>query len=131
MLVIVHTQEPGQSTHSRLSSFFRDVVVTTGRADPFKWCPWIPFRWILLDGFLWWMVRNSSHDDIPFAWLAALLSTGSRCTGSRSCGLRVYLLFGMWNLLRAGIKPMSPAMADRFFTTAPSGKCLFFFLFLN
>ena len=60
MPIIVHTQEPEQSTHSHLRLFFRDVVVTTGRANPFKWCPWIPFRWILLGGFLWWAVRNLS-----------------------------------------------------------------------
>ena len=32
------------------------------------------------------------------------------------------MLLGMWNLPRAGIKPMSSALAGRFLTTGPQGK---------
>ena len=43
------------------------------------------------------------------------------CAGF-SCGTWASLLRGMWNLPRPGIKPMSPASADGFFTTEPPGK---------
>ena len=39
-----------------------------------------------------------------------------------SCGSRAQLLRGMWDLPRPGLKPMSPALAGRFSTTAPPGK---------
>ena len=39
-----------------------------------------------------------------------------------SCGLRAQLLRGMWDLPRPGLEPVSPALAGRFSTTAPSGK---------
>ena len=39
-----------------------------------------------------------------------------------SCGSRAYLLHGMWDLPRPGLKPVSPALAGRFSTTAPPGK---------
>ena len=39
-----------------------------------------------------------------------------------SCGLRAQLLRGMWDLPRPGLKPVSPALAGRFSTTAPPGK---------
>ena len=45
-----------------------------------------------------------------------------------SCGSRAQLLCGMWDLPRPGLKPMSPALAGRFSTTAPPGKpleCIF------
>ena len=45
-----------------------------------------------------------------------LRSTGSRRTG------------GMWDLPRPGLKPVSPALAGRFSTTAPPGKPSFYFL---
>ena len=34
-----------------------------------------------------------------------------------SCGTKAYLSHGMWNLPGPGIKPMSPALADRLLTT--------------
>ena len=46
-----------------------------------------------------------------------------------SCGSRVQLLCGMWDLPRPGLEPVSPALAGRLSTTAPPGKppvCLFF-----
>ena len=39
-----------------------------------------------------------------------------------SCGAQTYLPCGMWNLPRPGVKPMSPALAGRFFTTEPPRK---------
>ena len=39
-----------------------------------------------------------------------------------SCGSRVQLLRGMWDLPRPGLEPVSPALAGRFSTTVPPGK---------
>ena len=39
-----------------------------------------------------------------------------------SCSTWAWFSHGMWNLLRSGIKPMSPALAGGFFTTEPPGK---------
>ena len=39
-----------------------------------------------------------------------------------SCGSRVQLLRGMWDLPRPGLEPVCPALAGRFSTTAPPGK---------
>ena len=39
-----------------------------------------------------------------------------------SCGSRVQLLRGMWDLPRPGLEPVSPALAGRLSTTAPPGK---------
>ena len=67
-------------------------------------------------------------------WLLLLWSTGSRHAVFSSCGSRALehrlssrsaqaqLLRGMWDLPGPGLKPMSPALAGRFLTTAPSGK---------
>ena len=41
-----------------------------------------------------------------------------------SCGSRAQLLRGMWDLPRPGLKPVSPALAGGFSTTAPPGKPL-------
>ena len=40
----------------------------------------------------------------------------------RICGIGALLLHSMWDLAGLGIKPVSPASADRFFTTEPPGK---------
>ena len=48
-----------------------------------------------------------------------------------SCGTRAYLLCGMWDLFRPGIKPVSPALAGRFFITEPPGKPNFFSFLKN
>ena len=45
-----------------------------------------------------------------------------------NCGSRAQLLHSMWHLPRSGLKPMSPALAGRFSTTAPPGKSQSFFL---
>ena len=79
-------------------------------------------------------------------WLLLLRSMGSRCAGfsscgswalecrlsscgSRalecrlsSCGTWAQLLRGMWDLPRRGLRPVSPALADRFLTSVPPGK---------
>ena len=39
-----------------------------------------------------------------------------------SCSTQAYLLRGMWDLSRAGIKLVSPALAGRFFITELPGK---------
>ena len=39
-----------------------------------------------------------------------------------SCGSWAQLLRGMWDLPRAGLEPVSPALAGRFSTTVPPGK---------
>ena len=39
-----------------------------------------------------------------------------------SCGSRAQLLCGMWDLLRPGLKPVSPALAGRLSTAAPQGS---------
>ena len=41
-----------------------------------------------------------------------------------NCGSQAWLLRGMWDLPRPGLKPVSPALAGRFSTTAPPGKPL-------
>ena len=41
-----------------------------------------------------------------------------------NCGSRAQLLRSMWDLPRPGLKPVSPALAGRFSTTAPPGKPL-------
>ena len=53
-----------------------------------------------------------------------------------SCGSRAQLLRGTWDPPRPGLEPVSPALADRFPTTAPPGKpkihlfCCCFYLIL-
>ena len=39
-----------------------------------------------------------------------------------NCGSRAQLLRGTWDPPRPGLEPVSPALADRFPTTAPPGK---------
>ena len=55
-------------------------------------------------------------------WLLLLQSMGSRHAGFSSCGTQAQLPHGMWDLLRPGLEPVSPALAGRFLTTAPPGK---------
>ena len=43
-----------------------------------------------------------------------------------SCGSWAQLFHGMWDLPRPGLKPVSPALAGGFSTTAPLGKPLVF-----
>lgn len=46
-----------------------------------------------------------------------------------SCGARAQLLCYMWDLLRSGIKLMSPTMRGEFFTSELPGKALLVFYF--
>ena len=48
-----------------------------------------------------------------------------------NCGSRAQPLRGMWDLPRPGLKPVSPALAGRFSTTAPPGKPPYCILFLE
>ena len=54
--------------------------------------------------------------------LLLLWSIGSRVCKLSSCGVWTNCPGGMWNLPRAGIKPVSPALACRLLTTGPPGK---------
>ena len=67
---------------------------------------------------------HSSLRCTGFSWRCLLLlrSTGSRRAGFSSCGAQAQLLRSMWDLPGPGIKPVSPALADRFSTTVPPGK---------
>ena len=48
-----------------------------------------------------------------------------------NCGSRAQLLRGTWDPPRPGLEPVSPALAGRLPTTAPTGKPLFFFFYLK
>ena len=56
--------------------------------------------------------------------IAASLVAENRLQTRRlgNCGSRAQLLCGMWDLPRPGLKPVSPALAGRFSTTAPPEK---------
>ena len=64
-------------------------------------------------------------------WFLLLHSMGSRVHRFNSCGAWVQPSLGMWDLPGPGIKPMSPALAGRFFNTEPPGKPSFFFSVLS
>ena len=55
-------------------------------------------------------------------WLLLFWSMGYRCVVFSSHGTWTYYPWGMWDLPRLGIKPMSSALAGRFLTTGPPGK---------
>ena len=59
-----------------------------------------------------------------------LSSCGSQALERRlsSCGAWAQLLYGMWDPPGPGIKPVFPALAGGFSTTAPPGKSLVFVL---
>ena len=65
-------------------------------------------------GFLWSISPRS----------AGFSSCGSQALKYRfsSCGEWAWLLRGMWDLPKSGIKPVSLALAVRFLTTGPPGK---------
>ena len=64
-------------------------------------------------------------------WFLLLWSSGSRACGLNSCGSQTQLLCGMWDLPRPGIKPLSPALAGRLFTTELPRKLAIFFKSLD
>ena len=47
--------------------------------------------------------------------------------GLHGCGTWAKLPHCMWDLCRAGIRPVFPALAGRFLTTGPPGKSISFF----
>ena len=59
---------------------------------------------------------GSRAHGLLYLWLQTL-----ECRLS-SCGPQAQLLHGMWDLPRPGIKPVSPALAGGFLTTASPGK---------
>ena len=74
-------------------------------------------------------VRGSHCGDVSCGGAQALGCAGFSSCGSRalehrlnSYGPRAWLLRGIWYLPRSGIEPVSPALADRFFTTEPPRK---------
>ena len=90
------------------------------------------------------VAASGGYSSLPWAgfslWWLLLRSTSSRHAGFGSCGLRTlelrlsscgaraYLVRGIGDLPRPGLKPVSPALADRFLTTAPPGKSSYPFL---
>ena len=68
--------------------------------------------------------HGPSREKISVAVAPGLRSCGSWALRHRfnSCG--AHGLRGMWDFPGSGIKPLSPASADEFFTTEPSGKPL-------
>ena len=89
-------------------------------------CVGFSLRWLLL---LWSTGSRhvgfsscGSRASVVVAW--GLGSCGSWALECRlsSCGTWALLLRSMWDLPRAGLGPMSPALAGRFSTTAPPGK---------
>ena len=68
----------------------------------------------------------------PFTVVASLVAEHRLQTCRLSnCGSRDQSLRGMWDLPRPGLKPVSPALAGRFSTTAPPGKPPPFLSLLN
>ena len=53
------------------------------------------------------------------------------CVGFRSCGAWAWLLCGMWDLPRPGIKPVSPTLAGGFLSTVPPEKSNSYFCIVN
>ena len=69
---------------------------------------------------------SSCGSQSPVVVPNGLSSCGSQALECRlnCCGAWVQLLRGMWDLPRPVFKPMSPALAGGFLTTAPPGKPL-------
>ena len=73
--------------------------------------------------------QASLFDGFSYCGARALGCVGFSSRGSQalehrfnSCGAWASLFLGVWNLPRSHIKPLSPALAGRFFSTEPSGK---------
>ena len=56
------------------------------------------------------------------AWALGAWASVVVAHGLSSCGAWAQLLHGMWDLPGPGLKPVSPALAGGFLTTAPPGK---------
>ena len=56
------------------------------------------------------------------AWALGMWASVVVALRLNSCGTQAQLLRGMWDLPGPGLKPVSPALAGGFLTTAPPGK---------
>ena len=102
--------------------FIFGCVGSSVRARAFSSCgKWGP-HFIAVRGPLFIAVRE------PFTTAAPPVA-GHRLQTRRfsSCGSRAQPLRGMWDPPRPGLEPASPALADRFTTTAPPGKATMHF----
>ena len=80
--------------------------------------------------FYFWLhwvftAANGSYSSLwcvgfSLRWLLLLRSTGSRCTGSVVVVHGLSCSAACGNLPRPGLGPVSPALAGRFLTTAPT-----------
>ena len=68
-------------------------------------------------------------------WISVVAACGLGGCGSQarehrlsSCGTEAWLLGSMWDLPGRGVRPVSPVVAGRFFTTEPSEKPVEIFL---
>ena len=88
------------------------------RGHSLPWCLGFSPRWLLL-------LPSTGSRQVGFS------SCGSRAPERRlsSCGTRAQLLCGMWNPLRPGLEPVSPALSGRLLTAVPVGKSRHIFNF--
>ena len=67
------------------------------------------------------VARGGSSPDVAHRLLIVVAALVVKHRLS-SCGIRTWLLQGMWNPPGPGIEPVSPALAGRFLTTEPPGR---------
>ena len=84
-------------------------LVATSGGYSLLWCVGFSLQWLLS---LWSM--GSRH--------AGFSSYGSQALEHRLSRVRAQFLHGIWDLPGPGLKPVSPALAGGFLTTAPPGK---------
>ena len=94
------------------------------------------FSLVAVHGLLTAMASVAEH-GLQGVWSSAVVARGFRSCRSQalghrpsSCGAWTYLLHGMCDLPRIGIKPSSPTLAGRFFTNEPPGKPSFYIFIL-
>ena len=80
-----------------------------------------------------WLRSTGSGARASVAEACGLSSCDPRALedGLNSCGTQASWLLSMWALPRPGIKPASPPLADKFFTTEPPGKPYAIFINVN
>ena len=81
----------------------------------------------LLSSCVW--VSHGGGFSCHGAWALRCMGSAVVASGLCSCGSWAQLLHGTWDLPRPGIKPVSPALAGRFFTTEPPRKPCFVYFF--
>ena len=93
---------------------------TTGRLN----CTWVS---VAVCGHSLAEVRGSRlpprHGRLPVGFLSCR-AQALGLSSFRSRSALAYVLCGLWDLPRPGIKPLSPALAGRFPSTGPPGKPL-------